>query len=114
MFTGFADQPAHVAALSPLQLLHVGELVQLELRVDDDVLLVRLEFSGGSGIPAVASKPQGEQALQVMPSEAGADAHHPEPQLEGTEIVSEGSLDPQLRLHLGIPRILFKQDLEAS
>ena len=53
MFTGFADQLPHVAALAPLALLHVWELVQLELSVDDDILLVRPELSGGSGIAAV-------------------------------------------------------------
>ena len=46
-----------------------------------------------------------------LPCEAAADAHHSEPQLEGTEVVSEGALDPQLRLHLRITGILFEQDL---
>ena len=53
MFTGFADQLPHVPALAPLTLLHVGQLMQLELGVDDDILLMSPELSGGSGVAAV-------------------------------------------------------------
>ena len=94
MLTGFLDQPAQVVALPPLHDLHVGELVQFELGVEDDVLLVGPELPGSCGIPAMAGEPQGEQALGVVPIEACADAHHSIAELEAAEVVPKGALNP--------------------
>ena len=94
MLTGFVDQLAHFAAFPPLHFLHVGELLQLELRVQDDVLLLSPELLGCGGISTVASEPQSKHTLRVVPSEVRADAHHPVAELEGTEVVFEGARDP--------------------
>ena len=119
-------------ALAPLAPRHVRQLVQLELSIDDYILLQSPELSGGRHISAVTGQAQGELALRMMPEQfdvnyrilmreledlpcvLAADAHDPEPQLEGTKVVAKDALYPMLRHHLGRFSILFEANLETS
>ena len=50
--------------------------------------------------------------LEDLPCVLAADAHDPEPQLEGTKVVTEDALNPLLRPHLGSFGISFEANLE--
>ena len=108
------DQLAHLGAFPPLHLFHVGNLLQFQLRVQDDVLLLSPELLGSCGISTVGGEPQSKHSLRIVPSEVGRDAHHSEAQLERTEVVFESARDPQLGFLLCVLRVPLVEDLDVG
>ena len=76
MLTGSFDQLAHLSAASPLVLVHVGDLLQLELGVKDLVPLLLVVLAGCCGIATVCGESESQDSLRIVTGVTRADGHH--------------------------------------